>query len=364
MKKSLVVVYYDLGLGGVQRTIVDLVNYIGKRLPSLNILILLRRKTKFDISGEIRNKKTEIIYYSDWFPARTPFLFSVFVIYKIWKLKPATILSLTYLPSLFATWAKLMFFWRRTRLVISVHNFTSKIISASKYPGIHHLLIRIFFPFSDSIVCYTNANKKDLIKTYDISAQKIKIIPNWTMLADKKMAELSKTGEDYEFIYVGRLEKTKNVQYLFKSLIKFSKYKKGIKICVVGEGPEKHKLKNTKVSADFVGVQHNIEEFLKRAKIYILSPRYRYEGFPTTILEAMSVGVPVLVKRFAGLGEVVRDKENGVIFDSMDEFVEKALWLLENSQRREEIARRAKKYVQKHHSYKNMELHMKNLTIE
>jgi glycosyltransferase involved in cell wall biosynthesis len=42
------------------------------------------------------------------------------------------------------------------------------------------------------------------------------------------------------------------------------------------------------------------------------------EGFPNVILEAMEAGIPVVATRVGAIPEIVRDREDGLLFDVGD----------------------------------------------
>jgi glycosyltransferase involved in cell wall biosynthesis len=59
-----------------------------------------------------------------------------------------------------------------------------------------------------------------------------------------------------------------------------------------------------------------IEEFLASGHVFVL-PSYG-EGLPNSLLEAMSVGVPVVATRVGAIAEVVRDRESGLLVEPGD----------------------------------------------
>jgi len=354
--QPLMIVFYNLGLGGIQVKIVDIINFLAKDQPDIQIFLLLREKPgDFDLSSRIRNKNTRVSYYPDWLKIKIPFFFPVFVLYQTWRLKPRVILTFSNIYSVSAIWAKLLLFWRKIKVVVSERNYTSRAISHYKLAKFRHFSIKILYPFADEIICLSRAAKKDLMESYGLSAEKIRIVPNWTRLAEEKII---RANQDFDLIFVGRLVKAKNLLFLLKGVKEIKKFKRDINFCLVGEGEEEERLKNFTRENDlldnvkFVGVKSRVGRFLARSKIFVLSSHY--EGFPTVILEAMAMGVPVLTRNFAGAREVIKDGENGFIFDSMDEFVKKARWLLENQTERKIVASRAKKYVRIHHSLKKI----------
>jgi glycosyltransferase involved in cell wall biosynthesis len=69
------------------------------------------------------------------------------------------------------------------------------------------------------------------------------------------------------------------------------------------------------------------------------------EGFGRVAVEAMAVGVPVIVSRSGGLPEIVEDKVSGLVVEPADAqgFAEAALMLLEDRQKREAMVEAGKK---------------------
>lgn len=360
---SLFFVYYNLGFGGLQKKIVDIVNWLSVNEPEIPIFILLRRrKSDFDISWWIKNPKVKILYYEDWIRVRIPFFFPIFVLLMIVKFKPKTIFSFSDIPSLSAIWAKIILFWRSINVVVSERAYTSWYISSQKFGRLRNFLVKLFYPFTDTIVCLTRVTKDDLVRFYGIRPEKITIIPNWTSMAKEKPVKIRK---QYDFIYIGRLDKAKRVLYLLKLFCKLQTYRKNVSLCILGKGEETfkikefikaHKLENNIFLKEPV---YDVCPFLCSSKVLVLTTQHKAEGFPTAILEAMAMGTPVLTGRFAGLEDVIKDGENGLVFVSEKDFIKKAILLLDNKNLYENISKNAKVFVEKYHSLNNIEKYIK-----
>ncbi len=67
------------------------------------------------------------------------------------------------------------------------------------------------------------------------------------------------------------------------------------------------------------------------------------EHFGITVVEAMSAGVVPLVVNKGGHKEIVKDGENGLLWETRDQLQEKTLELAENERRREKLAKEAEK---------------------
>jgi glycosyltransferase involved in cell wall biosynthesis len=88
-------------------------------------------------------------------------------------------------------------------------------------------------------------------------------------------------------------------------------------LAVVGDGPERCRLEELAAELGiaprvaFYGAVERLRvfEILAASDLFVLNSVY--EGLPHALLEAMSVGVPVLATSVGGTPEVVRDGENG-----------------------------------------------------
>lgn len=76
----------------------------------------------------------------------------------------------------------------------------------------------------------------------------------------------------------------------------------------------------------------------------------RMEGFSLSILEANMCGVPTVTFDFGESApeEIINDKTGYIIYnDSKEEYIEKLLFLMNNSQKLQELANNSKKFGQK-----------------
>lgn len=64
---------------------------------------------------------------------------------------------------------------------------------------------------------------------------------------------------------------------------------------------------------DFIGASNDVASFLSNAKIFVLSSYF--EGFPLSIVEAMSHGVPVVASNVGGISEMIKDGHTGLLFE-------------------------------------------------
>ncbi|TKD70857.1 glycosyltransferase [Pseudalkalibacillus hwajinpoensis] len=79
------------------------------------------------------------------------------------------------------------------------------------------------------------------------------------------------------------------------------------------------------------------------------------EGQSSAVLEAMGHGLPVLVSGNKGNTSIVTHDQTGFVYDGMENFLNLARSLIEDSSLRQELGQKAAEYVENHHSA-NMEI--------
>ncbi len=118
------------------------------------------------------------------------------------------------------------------------------------------------------------------------------------------------------FVYFGRLSEEKGVDTFVTAIAK-----SGTKGTIVGTGPIEAHLKELvrELGADieFAGFQTgaNLHALVAGAGAIVLSSVW-YENAPLSLMEASSLGKPVLGARIGGIPELIREGETGAIFES------------------------------------------------
>lgn len=81
---------------------------------------------------------------------------------------------------------------------------------------------------------------------------------------------------------------------------------------------------------NYRGATHDVRPFLTECHIYVL-PSY-HEGMPRTVLEAMSMGRPILTTDVSGCKDTVVDGQNGwlVPHANADALAERMIWFIEH----------------------------------
>lgn len=124
--------------------------------------------------------------------------------------------------------------------------------------------------------------------------------------------------EDKYYLYFGRLSYEKGINTLLEAF----KMLPNCKLKVVGKGPKENELKDfvcksNMQNVEFLGYKQGEElTSLVSGAYFVIVPSEWYENNPMTIIEAYSVGTPVLGARIGGIPEIIIEDENGYQFES------------------------------------------------
>jgi len=175
---------------------------------------------------------------------------------------------------------------------------------------LYRLLTILSIRFSDLYTISSKSDLKFLESKFNISKSNIKVRPNWVNSIDyKKLA----TREEKKILFVGRLEKQKNIDFIVKS---FSNTE--YQIDIVGDGSLRKSIeklsesKNTKLN--FLGQIENekLIDIYTKYKFYISSSLF--EGNPKSTLEALSAGCIVFASDIPNHREIIKNTVNGFLF--------------------------------------------------
>jgi glycosyltransferase involved in cell wall biosynthesis len=129
--------------------------------------------------------------------------------------------------------------------------------------------------------------------------------------------------------------------------------KPGMKLVIVGSGPELPKLEANSQRLElqddcvFVPATSSVAQYLRAFDIFVSCSRS--EAFSNTILEAMACGCGVVGSRVGGTPELIGEDEHGLLFQPGDvgDLAAKLTTLIENESVRHEFGRLAAEFARK-----------------
>lgn len=149
-------------------------------------------------------------------------------------------------------------------------------------------------------------------------ARKFEVLCNFIDVDKVKNPSFVK-GEYYCFL--GRVTDVKGIRTLCKAASQFP-----FKLKVIGGGDILDELKSTYPDIDFLGQMDwcDFRPILEGAKFMVLPSEWS-ENNPLTVIEAQSLGTPVLGARIGGIPELIEEGVSGLTFESgnVDDLKEK-----------------------------------------
>lgn len=167
--------------------------------------------------------------------------------------------------------------------------------------------------FADYIVVLTEEDKENYRK---ILGRKNRISAVYNMVSP--MMRRDDVQRENWIITAGRLTYQKGIEYLVRVAVPVLKSHPDWKWLVLGEGEDREILEQAIVENHLEnqlllkGRVSHVEEYLNRAKLFVLTSRY--EGFGMCLVEAMQMQVPCISFDIKiGPSEIITQNKNGVL---------------------------------------------------
>jgi glycosyltransferase involved in cell wall biosynthesis len=169
-----------------------------------------------------------------------------------------------------------------------------------------------------------SAYLRKLVLSWGLPPERVSVLPNpvplVTEVGDRDELRRGFGLNGATLAFAGRLTAQKSLTRALDAVASAD----GVQLVVAGEGPDRPALElhaaelGISDRITFLGAQprQRIVELFRAADASILSSSW--ENFPHTVVEALAVGTPVLAMEAGGVGEVVRDGENGLLVPAGD----------------------------------------------
>jgi len=169
----------------------------------------------------------------------------------------------------------------------------------------------------------------------------------------QKKQELDLPSESFVIGSIGRLAPEKGFDIFIQSIPEILAVYPHAYFLFVGSGPLDNSLRQMATSTGvikqvrFLGARSDIDEILPCMDLFVSSSRW--EGLPTTVLESMAVGIPIVASDIPGNRELVQDQITGWIVPSENpkELARGIIQAVQSINNGIEFSSEAKNFVQK-----------------
>jgi glycosyltransferase involved in cell wall biosynthesis len=245
---------------------------------------------------------------------------------RLWRFRPHVIVVTNATEMLQAAVVRWV---TGARIVLSAEDTN---LSLSRIGSIRRWL-KTFLLIRANMYCAHSNAARDLLLTLSIPTEKIASTPwavdneriaKWAAETDAPQVKRKLKVDGLIFVTVAALIPRKGIDQLLKAWSTLpSERREQASLLVVGDGPERQRLVHFAqahglAEVRFVGhlPPSEVAACLAAADIFVLSTLEDVWGF--VVNEAMATGLPILCSKYAGSAQLVRDGENGFVFDPLD----------------------------------------------
>jgi len=217
--------------------------------------------------------------------------------------------------------------------------------------------LRKYYLNCDKTTVISNFLKNELLKHFEMDEKKISVIPNgidpkFFKFSEKKRNKFRDENEINNFFIfsAGRLVREKGFQNLIRAISLLKEY--NISLGIAGTGYFKEYLiklaKKLEVDLRPHGflVGNDLVDAYCGSDLFV-TPSIFHEPFGIVNIEAMSCERPVLASNVGGIPDIIKDNENGLLFNSLDvkDLSEKIRILIEDKKFRKGLGKSGRKTV-------------------
>ena len=203
-------------------------------------------------------------------------------------------------------------------------------------------------------------------KTHDLFKEKYKvkrdvhIIPsgidvtrfykeNVDLLSIKSLKkELNIKKDDFVILFVGRIAKEKSIDFLIKNLKAILKKVPKARMIIVGDGPDMNELallvRENKLDKHVIFTGKvpwsEIPKYYQLANVFVTASKTETQGL--TVIEAMAAEKPVVAIKDESFELVMKDKQDGLFFETKEEYQRLIIELYNNPSYAKMIAKQAR----------------------
>ena len=309
--KRLVGLIHALDVGGAERMMVTILNHFVSEGLEVHLII-------FDNRGELKKELLSEIVIED---LAMPSVMKGMpkCLKRLKSIKPDIIFTgIGHLNIALAPFVPVMkLLLPHSKWISRETNIVSLQNQTSKYPKLFDWLYKKTYNNYDVIVAQSEDMKKDLLENY-FQTEKIVVINN--PIDYEHVSKLVSEKSDFTFddnkvnlLSVSRLREEKRHDLMLQTLTLLPKE---YHLTIVGSGDKEASLKVLTKELDlterisFQGQQSNPYTYMDKADLFLLASER--EGFPNVLLEANSLGLPIVA--FAcegGIKEIIKEGENG-----------------------------------------------------
>ena len=243
-------------------------------------------------------------------------IFELFWIYK--RVRPDIILHYTVKPNIYGTIAASLL---GIPVVNNVCGLGTVFLNQNIVSKVAITLYRVAFRFPKKIFFQNEDDKQLFLKKRIVSKNVCDLLPGSGInIDDYSPGTTQKKSKRFTFLLISRLIYDKGILEYIDAIDSLKKEGINADFQLLGPIDEKHKrgipAKTVqkwveKNQVEYLGATEDVKSFIEKADCIVL-PSYR-EGTPKSLLEAASMGKPIVATNVPGCNNIVKDGKNGYL---------------------------------------------------
>lgn len=208
---------------------------------------------------------------------------------------------------------------RRTPFILTIYDMIHEVFPEHFKKDNTSILKKKLFLLAKHIIAISETTKNDIMDIYNVSEEKISVVPlaHSLLNADDLLLNLTAKLPQRYLLFVGQRDRYKNFQFLATAISELLKNEDDLSILCTGPSFSKSETD----FFDFLGISHKIFHYFatdaeltclyRNAEAFIFPSLY--EGFGIPVLEAFACDCPVLLSKSGSLPEI--GGEAAIYFD-------------------------------------------------
>lgn len=282
--EEFVLVAPKLGIGGIQRAVSNLANWLSQSGYKVSLVSCKKEDLFYGLDQQVKVYVPDFEYQNIRLFLPVYYLKVIFYLRRVFKKSSSKVIfsfgesfnPLSILASL------------GLNKVVYISDRTSPDF---KFPRYVKWLKRQTYPLAEGLICQTSRSK-EWNDNYFNGQVNIYVVPNMV-----RIRSISPNPKENWILYIGRLSWEKGPERLLNVFAQI-KNSNNYKLIICGSGPLESLLQrkcndlglNSQV--EFKGQVNDVDYYYSKAKIFVLPSHL--EGFPNSMCEAMASGLPAI----------------------------------------------------------------------
>ena len=215
------------------------------------------------------------------------------------------------------------------------------------------LLYKVSLLRAEKVIFQNPDNMQEFIKRNIVSKNKSCVVLGSGVNTNYFVFSPIPSG-DIKFLLIARLLGDKGIREYYQSALIVKKIYPNVNFRLIGpEDPSSDGIPLEEILAwnssgiiEYLGAKDDVRSYIADSHVFVL-PSY-HEGLPRTVLEAMSMGRPILTTDVSGCRETVVEGKNGFLVPkkNIESLVRKMIWFVENQNRLPDMGIQSRKIVE------------------